>query len=169
MKNEPTPDPEKEIAAMREAIREAYLSLTNLVEHIEGCSERDLLACDSDPHPPSVFSVYGIHAKRTLAKLQPFLKLSSKATPGEWKWHWRNDDSERPGVIFAMPRAGHAYAVAMCPRYGKEHFDNDATFIARSRNISPKMAEMLLATIELMDDMPFSVADALEEKFLNLW
>jgi len=40
---------------------------------------------------------------------------------------------------------------------------------SRYRKNSPKLAKMLLATIEMMDDMPFSVADALEEKLLNIW
>ena len=43
-------DPEKEIAAMRDAIKSA------------------------DPHPPSVFSVYASQSKAAPAKLQPFIK-----------------------------------------------------------------------------------------------
>jgi hypothetical protein len=66
-------DPAKEIQAMRNAIEDAGRALADLVEHIRECSERHLLACDIDPHPPSVFSVYGAQAKRALAKLQPFL------------------------------------------------------------------------------------------------
>jgi hypothetical protein len=67
-------DPEKEIAAMRDAIKSADHALTDLVEHIGLCSEHDLLKCDADPHPPSVFSVYASQSKAAPAKLQPFIK-----------------------------------------------------------------------------------------------
>lgn len=59
---------------MHDAIRAAYHSLTDLVEHIGECDESDLLRCDSDPHRPSVFSVYADRANVTLTKLKPFLK-----------------------------------------------------------------------------------------------
>lgn len=64
---------EAELSAMRTAIKEAERVLIDLVEHISECDERDLLRCDSDPHPPSVFSVYAQQASASLAKLQPFL------------------------------------------------------------------------------------------------
>jgi len=64
---------EKQLEAMRTAIKGADRSLSDLVEHIGECEERDLLRCDSDPHPPSVFSVYAQQASASLAKLQPFL------------------------------------------------------------------------------------------------
>lgn len=63
-----------DVEAMREAVREAERVLIDLVEHISECDESDLLRCDSDPHPPSVFSVYANFARATLAKLQPLLK-----------------------------------------------------------------------------------------------
>ena len=40
--------------------------LREIVEHINECDERDLLACDSDQHPPSVFSVYAGEAEEAL-------------------------------------------------------------------------------------------------------
>lgn len=61
---------EKQLEAMRTAIR----SLSDLVEHIGECEERDLLRCDSDPHPPSVFSVYAQQASAAIAKLRPLLQ-----------------------------------------------------------------------------------------------
>lgn len=64
---------EKQLEAMRTAIKGADRSLSDLVEHIGECEERDLLRCDSDPHPPSVFSVYAQQASASLAKLKPFL------------------------------------------------------------------------------------------------
>ena len=56
------------------AIKVANRSLGDIVEHIGECDESDLLRCDSDPHPPSVFSVYMQQASAAIAKLQPFLK-----------------------------------------------------------------------------------------------
>lgn len=67
-------DPAAEIQAMREAIKEADQALADLVEHIGQCSEHDLLECDADPHPPSVFSVYAAQAKYAISKLQPFIQ-----------------------------------------------------------------------------------------------
>lgn len=64
----------EQLEAMREAMRISFDILHDLVEHIDACDEERLLACDNDPHPPSVFSVYGKHAEAALAKLQPFLK-----------------------------------------------------------------------------------------------
>ena len=70
------------------------------------------------------------HLRLIDAHLDKLLDIAAKRTPGEWKWHWRNADEAAPGSIFAMPREGYAYAVARCPRYGKDHFSDDATFIA---------------------------------------
>ena len=64
---------EAQIEAMREAIKRANQSLSDLVEHIGECDECQLLKCDIDPHPPSVFSVYADQAKSALIKLKPFL------------------------------------------------------------------------------------------------
>lgn len=64
---------ERENTALRVALKVASSALADFVEHIGECSERDLLRCDSDPHPPSVFSVYASQAKAVLAKLQPLL------------------------------------------------------------------------------------------------
>ena len=43
------------------------------------------------------------------------------ATEGEWKWHWRFENGEANGSVYAEPHEGHAYAVAICPRYERAH------------------------------------------------
>jgi len=63
-------------------------------------------------------------------KLSELRRLAEEATPGEWKWAWRKDDEYTPGSVFSEVNRGHAYAVAMCPRYGKSTFAKDAPFIA---------------------------------------
>lgn len=55
---------ERENAALREL-------LENFVEHVESCEEEQLLACDADPHPPSVFSVYATDARAVLNATKP--------------------------------------------------------------------------------------------------
>lgn len=64
----------------------------------------------------------------------------SEHTPGPWKWHWRRDDDDAPASVYAEPREGHAYAVAMMPRYQKrEQWTADAALIAAA----PDMMEAL--------------------------
>ena len=53
---------------------EAVKLLEAFVEHIESCSEEDLLWCDFDPHPPSVFSHYAEQSRNLLARLNPTKK-----------------------------------------------------------------------------------------------
>jgi hypothetical protein len=101
-------------------------------------------------------------------ELREFIALSETITPGKWRVEnmspARHDVVKESGgkitSIFRAHDGCHEYRNAALP---------DATFIARARNISPTMAKMLLATVEMLDDMPFNVADALELKLLNLW
>jgi hypothetical protein len=94
-------------------------------------------------------------------ELREFIALSETITPGEYK--------------VTRPRRGRTIIVAehgkpICDFWNRnEESVTNATFIARSRNISPAMAKMLLATVETLDDMPHNVADALELKLLKLW
>jgi hypothetical protein len=55
-------------------------------------------------------------------------------TPAPWKWHWRNDIAA--GSVFSEPHEGHAYAVAMCPRYqSREQWAADASLIAAAPDL----------------------------------
>ena len=70
-------------------------------------------------------------------ELREFLELSKTITPGEWY--------ESKNRTAAYTRHNY-HQVA----YTGE-VNNDATFIARSRNFSPKMAECLLVTINKLE------------------
>ena len=64
----------------------------------------------------------------------------SKFTSGPWRWHWRFEEGVATGSVFSEPRPGHAYAVAMCPRYQSEdQWRADAALIAAA----PCMLEAL--------------------------
>ena len=68
------------------------------------------------------------------ADLREFIALSKMITPGKWEQH-KAPHLNRGGD-------GPTSIVFQC------HYRNDAAFIARSRNISPAMAECLLVAVE---------------------
>jgi hypothetical protein len=73
---------------------------------------------------------------------------NQNTTPGPWKWHWRSENKEASGSVFAEPRIGHAYAVAMCPRYQTQgQWSADARLIAAAPGllIELKRAEKFIA------------------------
>lgn len=53
---------------LRRQLADAMAALRECAETIESCDETDLLACDSDPHPPSALSVLAERARAVLAK-----------------------------------------------------------------------------------------------------
>lgn len=57
------------------AANEMEEALKDLIEHIDACNESDLLNCDDDPHPPSVFRCYADLAQ---AKLDRFRAMKPK-------------------------------------------------------------------------------------------
>jgi hypothetical protein len=99
--------------------------------------------------------------KKLKTELREFLELSNEATKGPWKIEtcrtYCSDDEFTHNVI--GPPSDFMYLQE------KE----DAAFIARSRNISPAIAECLLVVVERLDDMSFDLADALETQILTIW
>ena len=67
-------------------------------------------------------------------ELREFIELSKTVTRGKWEQH-KAPHLNRGGD-------GPTSIVFQC------HYRNDASFIARARNISPAMAECLLAAVE---------------------
>jgi len=68
----------------------------------------------------------------------------TKWTPAPWRWHWRSEDEATPGSVFAEPHEGHAYAVAMMPRYQtKEQWEADARLIAAAPDLLEACQAML--------------------------
>jgi hypothetical protein len=56
-------------------------------------------------------------------------------TPTPYKWHPKSDADERNGSIYSEQRPGHAYAVAMQPRYVENNqWSQDAAFIVKAVN-----------------------------------
>jgi hypothetical protein len=85
-------------------------------------------------------------------------------TQTPWMWAWRNDESA-PASIFSMVREGHAYAVAMCPRYQKpEQWVADAKFILEAinnhENLKARVAELEQQISRSCDDTRFEDVDA---------
>lgn len=108
-------------------------------------------------------------------ELREFIELSKTITQGKWS---AEPDSDGSFFIHAAEEMG--YLTWDCSK-------TDATFIARSRNISPAMAECLLIAVECIEAMSIEVNvecsnEALEayaqdtklaqehlEKILNIW
>jgi len=50
-----------------------------------------------------------------------------------WKWHSRIEDGLQTGSIYSEPRQGHAYSVAVAPKYQTpEQWKADAEFIIKA-------------------------------------
>lgn len=76
-----------------------------------------------------------------------------KWTKGPWRWDWRPGDDSAPGSVYAEPFEGHAYAVAMMPRYQtKQQWEADAQLIAAAPEmydaIDPEMLEAIAREID---------------------
>ncbi len=52
-----------------------------------------------------------------------------------WKWHSRVEEDLQTGSVYAEPRRGHAYSVAVAPKYQEtERWKADATLIVKAVN-----------------------------------
>ena len=77
-------------------------------------------------------------------------------TQTPWMWAWRYDETA-PASIFSMVREGHAYAVAMCPRYQKpEQWVADAKFVLKAVNSHDALVEALLRAREAVNAIVLS-------------
>ena len=94
--------------------------------------------------------------------LAEVMGLLGKASFGELRWGWR-DDPDAPGLIFHEPGPGHAYAVAMCPRYGKDRWDLDAEAIVAAVNYLRKHGEAIAELVEAAKEV---VEDRDEPRFI---
>lgn len=66
-------------------------------------------------------------------------------TAGPWKWHPKSTDQEHNGAIYSEIYEGHAYAVAMQPRYvSYEQWAANARLIAAAPDLLAAL-ELLLA------------------------
>ena len=61
-----------------------------------------------------------------------------------WGWHQKDERSERNGSIYSMRHPGHAYAVAMQPRYVEsDQWAEDAALIVKAVNERPALVKAL--------------------------
>lgn len=79
-------------------------------------------------------------------------------TPTPWKWHPKDEPNDRNGSVYSEQMQGHAYAVAMQPKYaGNVQWSEDAALIVRAVNSYHALMEAL---------QPFlALADAVFEKY----
>lgn len=68
-------------------------------------------------------------APSLLDELEGVVRLMDAASFVDLDWGWRRDDDDTPGSIFTHSFGGMHQAVAMCPRYGKDSFAADASYI----------------------------------------
>jgi hypothetical protein len=74
-------------------------------------------------------------------ELREFIALSKAITPGKWEAFQRNEEI---GTNYFRITFSDRRSDSLCGYCGEPN----AAFIARSRNISPTMAKMLLAAVE---------------------
>jgi hypothetical protein len=79
--------------------------------------------------------------------LAEVMGLIRKADFREVRWGWR-DDKDAPGSLFHEPRHGHAYALAMCPRYGKDDWEKNAKALAAAVNYLRSHGEAIRELVE---------------------
>jgi hypothetical protein len=75
-----------------------------------------------------------------------------KQTP--WSWHAKSDDQAHNGSIYRMERPGHAYAIAMQPRYVDDaEFAANAAFIVKAVNNHEALTADLAKAVDLLDGL----------------
>lgn len=67
-----------------------------------------------------------------------------------WKWHPASKDQAHIGAIYSEPREGHAYAIAMQPRYQSDAgWRADATLIVQCINAYPDLVAFAEYVLEM--------------------
>jgi hypothetical protein len=100
-------------------------------------------------------------------ELMEILELSKYVTPKPWVKGWNIIGNGKDTDVCLAPMRNPSLTVMAWP--------TDAAFIARSRNISPAMAECLLVAVENLELMheqtdlgEYAAWDALQQ-ILNIW
>lgn len=92
------------------------------------------------------------------AELRDIIELSDKATPGEWQHGGSLTPKNSLDIVYRTPNdrsSARGFIV------GKSKQDiQDATFIAASRNLTPKMARALLTAITALETLAASEVSA---------
>jgi len=96
-------------------------------------------------------------------ELREFLELSKYATPKPWVKGWSVIGNGKDKDVCLAPMSNPSLTVIDWP--------TDATFIARSRNISPPLAECLLSQIEWLEQyaIPVESANQQLQQIITIW
>ena len=93
-------------------------------------------------------------------ELRDIIELSDKATPGEWIHYLEQGQVGNVCTPDLDSIAMTQERIEIAQKHGVGHRviqnkqrDNNATFIAASRNLTPKMARALLGTLEMLEHM----------------
>jgi hypothetical protein len=74
--------------------------------------------------------------------------MTTKHTPGPWKWYWRKEEGEANCGVFWEKREGQAISVCRAPRYEKqEQWETNAALISAA----PDLADALERTVNALD------------------
>jgi len=85
----------------------------------------------------------------------------SEHTPSPWKWHWRQEDGIATGSIFSEIHPGHAYAVAMTPRYQTQaQWEADARLIAAAPELLVALKHCVIERSEWLEEARAAIAKA---------
>jgi len=77
--------------------------------------------------------------------------MDHTSTP--WKWHPQSKDQAHTGSVYSEPRQGHAYAVAMMPRYQSvAGWEADASFIVKAVNNHDALVAFARYVLEMDPD-----------------
>ena len=93
--------------------------------------------------------------------LKTHIAEAEAATPGPW-YYWNLKDND---VIATGEETGKA----ICALAGLSSKPAEFTFIAHARTLSPAACKCLLAAIDMLDDMPFHLADVMEQQIRLEW
>lgn len=79
--------------------------------------------------------------------------VTAEHSPLPWSWHATSKDQAHTGSIYHLKRPGHAYAIAMQPRYVEnDQFSADAAFIVEAVNNHARLKARVIALEQVISE-----------------